>query len=410
MLTIQQLITPMTTAQARASLVTVLQGLGLQPQNWAPGGIASSILTGAATLISLLSTQLANAIAQMWNPTATGAGLRMLSTFFYGVTPPSATFATGSYTLVNSGGGVYTYQAGQAFFSQPGGAVLYTNVAAFTLNANSTISITIQATTVGSPGNANPGTITNLVTAMLGVTGSNPAAVIGIDAPSDAAVRKLNTDSISVRGNAFGPRGAYAYAISVAVDSVSGDPVNVNRVSVSPSSHTSTVTIYVAAPSGTIPTTNLEGMAASIDLLARPDAITVLPGMVGFPSAPGVATTVKYTAAIDVWIVTPPASMTYAPPTPSAVQTTLASALTTWFGSTANPIGGFTANDDENTSLSGIFESGIIGVLASAVVANFPGCTLLSTRFSNMTDLALTSNEVAAWAGTIASANLVTAS
>ena len=117
MLTIQQLLTPVTAANFRSQAVLGLQSLGLQPQNWAPGGIASSTLTVACNLLATLSTQLSNAIAQQWNPTASGGGLQLLSYYFYGIVPPQATFAVGNLTLVNTGGGVYTYAAGQATFA-----------------------------------------------------------------------------------------------------------------------------------------------------------------------------------------------------------------------------------------------------------------------------------------------------
>jgi hypothetical protein len=389
----------MTAAQIRASAVTVLTSLGLQPQNWATGGIASSTLTAASNVLAALSTQLSNAIAQQWNPTASGGGLQLLSQYFYGITPPQATFASGSVVLTNTGGGVYSYGAGQATFGSTvantsGLYPQYTNSASFTLNANSSDTVPVTCTTIGSAGNSNPGFVTLLVTQMLGVSCTNPNPILGIDGLTDAALRTLNTNSLGVRGSAYGPRSAYAYAISVAVNSVTGLPVNVNRQSISVSSHTGAVTIYVASPEGTVSTTDLEGISNSIEALARPDGVTVLPGLPGYPSAPASATVVNYTAAIVVYVAAPSGVTT------SGLQTLVTNALSTWFEGPTNPIGGLTASDDTYSNFTGIFESGVIGLIGAAV-ASSPGCVLLSTKFGGSGDLALVAGEVAAWAPSV---------
>jgi hypothetical protein len=391
-LTVQQLLTAMTPAQIRANAVMVLQSLGLQPQNWAPGGIASSVLTVASNTLGNLSTQLANAIAQQWNPTASGGGLQLLSKYFYGVNPPQATFATGNVVLTNTGGGVYSYGIGQATFGSTVANALgqypqYTNTAAFTLLALGTATVPVQCTTIGSLGNSNPGFVTQLVTSMLGVTATNPNPIVGTDALSDEQLRALNINSLGVH-SVFGPRSAYAYAISVATNISTGAPVNVNRQSISISSHTGDVTIYVASPAGPVITTDLEGISVSIEALARPDGVTVLPGLAGYPSAPASATTVNYDPTISVYVLAPPGT------TAATIQTAIETALTTWFTGTKNPIGGLTASDDSHTNFTGIFESGITGIIGAAV-AGITGCYLLSAQFVGSGDLPLGAGEVA---------------
>lgn len=394
-MTIQQLLTALTPAQVRSNLVATLQSLGLQPQNWPQGSIASSLLTGIATIGSVLTGQLANGIAQQWNPTASGGGLQLLSQYFFGITPPQATFASGSVTLTNTGGGVYSYGPGQATFqstvaNSAGLYPQYTNTSSFLLNANSTLTIPVQCTTVGSAGNSAPGFVTLLITQMLGVSCTNQNPILGTDALSDPALRQLNTNSLGVRGSAYGPRSAYAYAISVAVNSVTGLPVNVNRQSISIASHTGEVTIYVASPEGAVSTTDLQGISNSIEALARPDCVTVLPGMAGYPSAPGSATTVPYTPAITCYVVAPSGT------TAASLQATISSAISTWFSGPQNPIGGLTGSDDAHSNFTGIFESGVGGIIGAAV-ASVTGCYLLSTQFVGESDLELFEGEVAVW-------------
>jgi hypothetical protein len=242
---------------------------------------------------------------------------------------------------------------------------------------------------------------------MLGVTATNPGPIVGVDALSDPALRQLNTNSLGVRGSNFGPRAAYAYAIQTAVNSVTGAPVNVNRWSISIASHTGQITIYVASPAGTVTTTDLQGISNNIEALARPDAVTVLPGLVGYPSAPGSATTVNYGPAITCYVYAPAVgtsatNFTSSPPSPATLQTAINNALTTWFEGPNNPIGGITAADDSSTG-TGIFESGVTGIIGSAVAA-FPNCFLLSAKYTGIgppADLTLTAGQVAVWTGTV---------
>lgn len=399
MLTVDQLLTPMTADQARAMGVQALQNLGLQPQRWATGGIASSTLTVVANLFGSLSSKLANAIAQEWNPTATGGGLQLLSKYFYGFNPPQPTFAEGELVLTNTGGGIYHFDPGQASFGSSvanadGIFPVYANLEAFDLNPGSpssptSITIDVECQNVeGTPGNASPGFVSQILSSMRGVACTNPASIAGADALSDDALRALNIDSIAAR-SVFGPRGAYAYAIATAVNAVTGLPVNVNRQKISVSSHTGDVTITVASPSGPVSTTDLEGISNRIEAIARPDGVTVLPGLPGFPSAPGSATAVPYGPAIAVYCLAPIGT------TAAQLQTVIETALTSWFSGPNNPIGGLTASDDDNVNFTGIFRSGVDGIIAQAV-ASVPGCLMLSTRYTGAGDLALSSGQVGA--------------
>ncbi len=380
-------------------MVLVLQAVGMQPQNWAQGGIASSSLTAAAALYASASTQLSNAVAQNWNPTATGGGLQLLSKFFYGVTAPQPTFATGDLVLTNRGGGIYSYAPGQAFFSSTvknadGVYPIYVNVDAIALGAGSPSSPTTQTIEVqcfnveGSAGNSDPGFVTSLVSSMQGVSVTNPASIAGADALSDAALRAFNVASLAVTGNAFGPREAYAYAIQAAVNVDTSLPVNVNRWTISIDSHTGQVTIVVASPAGPVLLGDLQGISNSIEALARPDGVTVLPGAVGFPSQPYSATVVDYQPTIDLYVLA--ARGTAAADLTNAAE----GALTAWFASRANPIGGLLASDDANTNFQGIFETGVAGVLAQGI-ATIQGAALISAKFTGEGDLPLSGQQVA---------------
>ena len=420
--TVQQLLTPMSAAQIRATCVGVLQGLGLQPQNWAQGGIASSTLTAGCNILAGLSTQLSNAIAQQWNPTASGGGLQLLTQYVFGVTPPQATFASGQVTFSNEGGGAWSYGVGEVTVvstvaNANGVYPTYTNAQALSLppgtpSSPSTATVDVTCSFVGTAGNSNPGFVSSIVSPqMLGVSCTNAAAILGSDGLTDPALRALNTASLGVRGNAFGPRLAYAYAIQTATNVLSGLPVNVNRWSISLASHTGEVTIVVASPAGPVITTDLEGISLNIDALCRPNDVTVLPGLPGYPSAPQSAAVVDYDPSIVITVLLTPQSSVpsgglalYAfdiiPPTPESIQTAVVDALVAWFESPANQIGGSVASDDSHAVFEGVFESGVSGIIGAAV-ANLPNAVLISAKFSPSGDLALAYGEVAAWAGTV---------
>ena len=367
----------MTQAQVRAMGVTILQGLGLQPQLWPVNGVGSTLLTYSAQIIANLSSSLSTAIGQQWLPTAFGGGLQLLSKYFYGVSVPQATFASGNLLLTNTGGGVYTYQPFTAVFASTvanasGVFPTYQNTTLFTLNASSSLSIPVQCTIVGTAGNAAPGVVTKLVTSMLGVTSTNPLSITGQDVLSDAALRNLDLASIAAR-SVFGPTGAYIFAIQTAINSVTGAPVNINRWTfvLAP---LGVLTVYLASPSGAPSATDVIGATNSI--IANALTLGVTLGV-----QPAIA--VPYTPTLSPTVQAPLGT------SPTAVQQTIATAISNYLASTANPIGGTTAFDPGTGGLfTGLQGQTIFGQAASAVSTNFPGATLLS--MAGLIDLALT--------------------
>lgn len=346
LLSLVALTTPLTMAQCRALMVKALVGMGVRADLWIAGGVASSILTVAAQLAANASILIATVISGFFLPLASGTGLQLLAIYVYGVTPPAATFATGNLLLTNTGGGVYTVAVG-GYVALGNNGQTYTNTAPFTLgavgSANATVSIPVQCSTQGSIGTANPQTVTTQVTILLGVTVTNPAAIVGIDSISDAALRQLCLNALGAR-SVRGVRTAYGYAVQTAINSVTGQPVNINRWSISESSHTGVVTIYAAAPSGTPDPNDVLGVVANIEAVARPNAVT----------ANVVSASVVYdTDALVVYCLAPVGTTT------ASLQTAVASGLTTFFEN--YPIGGITAADDQGT---------ITGLLAPAVIGN----------------------------------------
>lgn len=365
---IETLLAKMTQDQVRTTLVDLLVGLGIPADKWRTGGTASTILTVVAATFADFQSLVVDGIGSGFLETAEGGWLVLLAYYVYGVTAPPATFASGNLTLTNAGGGTYSYSAGGATFLNPTNGISYVNTASFTLNPSASLTIPIQATRQGSAGSSAPSTITQLVTTMLSVTCSNGSSVVGQDAATDAEVRTLCQDRLGVL-SVRGPRTAYLYAAKTATNTVTGLIVNINRVSVTPSSSKGTVTVYLASPSGIPDPDDVTGVATNIELIARPDCVTVtvLP-----------CTTVAYSPSIVVWVKAGTGT------TSAALQTAIADAITAYIA--AYPIGGLTTDAGQ-----GLFASGIDGVAGPAVAGM--NSTIVSVEGS--TDLALVDGQVA---------------
>lgn len=356
-------------------MVAALLTLQIPADKWKVGGVASSILTVCSVLVATLSTLVAGTIGDFFLPTATGNGLKALAYYTYGVTVADATFATGTLTLTNTGGGVYTKASGEFTCLNPTIKQTYVNSDAFTLAALETKTINIRAVNAGSVANSDPGTITQSVTSLLGVTISNPIAVVGLDAPSDEAVRQECVNRLAVN-SVRGVRFVYAYAVQTAINPATLGPVNINRWAISEASHMSEVVLYIAAPSGTVDPNDLTGVETNIEATARPSGVEV---------SVIAATPLAYAPAVTVYALAAPGT------TQAQIKTSIDDTISTFIAQ--YPIGGITASDDSHPAgFTGLFGEGVTGAISKG--CNAIGATLLSVK--GATDLALTSSQVAA--------------
>lgn len=299
MLTITELTTASTTTQIFQSMISWLVSQGIPANLWRPGGVARSILMVVAVTFAILSALISDFAAGAYLDTATGDWLTNLALYVYGVSRPQATYATGTVLASNSSGGTYTYQPGEWQVETDNDAenpnVFFINTQVFTLNPGaSLIPVDVIATVLGSGNNAAPGDVIVVVAPDSGVTVTNTTAIVGQDAMSDpnlVALCKAKLGALSMAG----PRGAYEYGIQTALDN--GSPVNVNRWSISPSSSTGIVQVYVASPSGAASPGDVTAVAANLQAVAVPDSVTCLVDS---------ASVVNYTNTLTVWAVTTP--------------------------------------------------------------------------------------------------------
>ena len=384
-LTVTQLLTPVTPAQARATGALILQSLGLSPQSWLAGSTSSSLLTYIANVYSQGTNNVANTLSSFWLNTALGSGLQLLAKNFYGVTPSPATFATGLINLDNTGGGgIFNYAPFTAFFASivpnsSGVFPTYTNLDPIALAAGGVqTGINVQCTFQGAAGSAAPGTVTKLVTSMQSVKVNNPTPIVGLDAISDNALKTLCLASIGSR-SVFGPSGAYIRAISTAVNSITGNPVNVNKSNIQLVDHLGNIVVTVAAPSGVTDPNDVIGVYNSIvsNALVIGPNLTVN-GAIG----------IEDIADVTCYITAPTGTSV------SALQTTATNALTVYFAGQGNPIGGYASyNPNTNSIFYGLQAATLQNVIAAAISEQFPSATLLAQQ--GLVDLALSSNQIA---------------
>lgn len=336
-----------TADKIRAVLVSTLVRMKVRADLWPVGGAASSVLTDVSEMAGGFAENVLAAIKAGWLPTATKGWLQWVAFYFYGQNKQTATFATGPLLLTNSGGGVYNFAPFTASFASSITKKQYTNVDAIALGVGpSQQTINLQAREVGAASNAAPGEVDTLVTSMLGVTCTNLQPILGLDDQSDDSLRDQCWNSLGAR-SVRGPRTAYAYAIQIATNPLTGTPVNINRWTISVSSHTGQVQVWVAAPGGAPLSSDVTGVANSIEQVARPECVQV--------TTTG-ATNVNYAGPVTVWC-RPQAGLTAA-----TVAQAIAAALDSFFEN--YPISGLTAD-----GFTGVHGSGVEGVVTGA----FPG-------------------------------------
>jgi len=252
--------------------LAIATALGLPVESWATGDPTRSLYHIVAEALEEFETVVAAMIAAGFLSYATGEWLILLAYELFGVVAVSATYASASdYILTNTGGAVYDFDAGDITLKSDDGFT-YRNTTGGHLASGpgTTLVISIVADVAGSDSSALAGEITELVTDYLGVTGTNPTALVGLDAESEASIRQRCRDKLA----SLSPNGAadaYAY--------VSRNPdltgiTSVTRTRTIPDSDTGLVTHYVAGASGALSGPDVAAVQAAILTWCTPLCIT----------------------------------------------------------------------------------------------------------------------------------------
>lgn len=410
------LLTTTSADGARRMIIGYAQSAGLAITNWAVGGVGQQILEAVTETIANVTEVNAYVIrsyASLDTATDPGdpdpydsanvdrtpaaGGLSHLGENVYGTVRDGATFASGTWTFDNTAGLVprtfgpsslvFTWTAVSPPSPPPvyynGPDAIYTNAdGTVTVDAGATLDIPIVAFQEGAVSSA-PATAITLTTSLVGVTGTNADAVVGVDRETATAYR-ARCRLAPARTSLGAPPATLEYLATTLLDgtpltNASGNNVANNRVYVSSDSATGVVDVYFAAPDGAASNEDVTAANANIqvDAYAVFDCVTYT-GQAASEVAIPVVGTAKIKAGPGVVSAT--------------VRQAIVDALATAFQEF--PIGG----EDQTLGAGVVYTRDLQAIAATA----FTGLYAVSVTTPAGASTALALGEVATYAGTIA--------
>jgi uncharacterized phage protein gp47/JayE len=250
MITLADLVRPLTVTEARNSIYSVLAAVGVTTTGWKPGAVVRTLITACAIVMAALTYVISGIAKSGLLDFAEGDWLTLVARHIYGVERIEATFATGNLTLVNTGGGVFPVAAEEALFTDPATGKTFRNTSGFTLNPVSSLTIAIRASGAGAASTAQALGISVISSPTMSlVTCSNDTAIVGLDAESDADLKArclAKLGSLSPNG----PADAYAF-IARNATLLDGSSAGVTRCTVVRDGNGGVV-VYVAGASGSV--------------------------------------------------------------------------------------------------------------------------------------------------------------
>jgi phage-related baseplate assembly protein len=353
--TLDELTTPLTTDQVREAIYSALAGKGVNTTGWKPGSVVRAIITGVAIVLSAFSRLQVDIAKSGFLELAESDWLVLVARYVYGVEKDLGSFATGNVRLDNTGGGVFSGDAGDLIFAHESSGKTYRNTAAFSIAALQTnVVVPVQAVELGSSSTAAPDTITEWETPLLGVTVTNPTALVGTDAETDPVLRARCLEKTGVL-SPNGPRDAYSFLARSAVDA-DGASIGVTRVRTVADGE-GNVTVYVATASGDVegdaedPDTDLGAINLAIQSQAEPLAVTATAAS---------ATPEVIAVTYELW-VRDTSSLT-----DSQIQAAVGARLATFMST--QPIGGNVIGSDPGRVYVSAIETVIGATLPDAIV------------------------------------------
>lgn len=275
--TLEELTQPLTHEEIKASIYQILATVGVNTTTWKPGAVVRTMIAAVAIVLAAFSRLTAAIAKSGFLELAEADWLTLVAKYVYGVNRIEATFATGTVTLTNSGGGVYNEDADDVILTNTTTGKTYRVSEAFSLGAFTTLDVAVVAIEAGSASTAAAGAIDDLETPLIGVTCSNAVAVVGRDAELDPALRARCAEKLgSLSPN--GPWDAYSFAVRNAVRT-DGSSIGVTRTRITRDG-LGNVYVYVATATGGVTgtatdiSTDLGILQDAVLRLAEPLAIT----------------------------------------------------------------------------------------------------------------------------------------
>lgn len=273
MATLAELTTPLTRAEVETSIYAAIAARGAKTTNWKPGGVVRTIIVGTALVLSALSSLISQLARMGFLELSEGDWLTLVALYVYGVVRDEGSFATGTVTLNNAGGGIYSGLAGDLVFLNSTSGKTYRNTEPYAVAALETgVEVAVQAVEIGTDSNAAAGEIDDFESSPLpGVTVTNALAIVGTDRQEDPAVR----EDCAERTGALSPNGpadAYSYRAKKAVRA-DGSSIGVTRTR-TVADGMGGVTLYVADADGSLVAGDVDILQALIESSVAPLAVT----------------------------------------------------------------------------------------------------------------------------------------
>lgn len=273
MFSFNDLVTPVTKDEAKASVYDVLGIVGTDVTSWKPGAVARTIITAWAIGLSSLSQLQALIARSGFLELSSGNWLTLVAYYVYGVTRQEATFATGEVTLTNTGGGSFPGEGvDDRTFTNSTTGKSYRNSEGFDLDPLGTVTIPVVAIEAGAASTSVPGAVDEIETTMIGVTVSNTLAIVGSDAESDSLLRARCYEKLGAL-SPNGPWDAYSY-IARQTKRPDGTPIGVTRVRVTKDGF-GKVDVYCATPTGGVASVDVAYLEEALQQNATPLCVTL---------------------------------------------------------------------------------------------------------------------------------------
>jgi uncharacterized phage protein gp47/JayE len=268
---ISDLARPLSFNEIRTSIYSVLASTGVTTSNWKPGAVVRTVISAVAIVLAGLSAFISALAASAFLPLASGEWLRLVALYVYNVVRIEATFAAGEVTITNSGGGIYTLDPGDLTFRNPVTKKTYTNINAVSIGALATVEhVAISALEAGSKSTSYVGEVSELVTALAGLSVTNDAPVVGFDVESDPSLRQRCRDKLGAL-SPNGPSDAYGF-VARSTLRADGSAVGVTRVRALPDGNGGVI-VHLATAGGAVTAGDLAAIDDAIQRQCVPLAV-----------------------------------------------------------------------------------------------------------------------------------------
>jgi hypothetical protein len=375
------LIVQETKARLYEAALSIAVTVGLPVTSWAAGDPTRSLYHVLSAELEILEQVAARYVASGFLDLAAALDdtqwLKLTAYQKYGYTADEATYATCTVRLTNAGGGVYAIAAQDLTFALTADPdVTYRNTSGGTLLAGpgTTLDIDVECETAGTDGSAGIGAL-EMVTSLLGVTGTNTTAAVGVDEESPSSIVagcRAKLEALSPNGAA----GAYSY---VALNAAITGAADVTRAKVVADSETGDVTVYLASSSGAVSGGDRTLVETAIAEWATPQCITP---------------TITSASALPVTITATVYAYDTIGATESEIKTAVVAACNALFATI--PIGG-------DGSSGKVYRARII----TAILDTYPGYIFHVNLVAPASDTTLTASQVATTPMTTASVTVV---